>query len=244
MAEKKIVTTTTTDTDQIISTHQRFPGFWEKNSKTIMVVGLAIIGLIAGWYAYLAFIKKPNEHKANEMVFAAESLFDKMASSTGFNKDSSIFVLNGNSDLGITGVLKVIKEYGGTDAGNRARYIAGATYLHLKEFQKAIDHLKDFDADGAHQVESKAYLMLGHAYAEQNKTDKALDYYKKAADVNKKDDVTTADALFIAASYADAINKKDDAKDLYLRLKKDHPASTPVKAGDVDKYLARLGFFK
>lgn len=246
MAEKKIVTdtTTSTDLDQTTTTHHRPEGFWETYSKAIIVGGLVVIGLIAGWYAYQEFVKKPNEQKGNEMIFAAESLFDKMASVTGFNKDSSIFVLNGNSQAGITGVLKVIKEYGSTEAGNRARYIAGATYLHLKEFPKAVEHLKDFDADGAHQVESKAYLMLGHAYSEQNKTGEALTNYKKAADVNKKDDLTTADALLIAASYADAINKKEDAVDLYTRLKNDHPTSAAVKSGDVDKYLARLGIFK
>ena len=244
MAEKKIVTTTTTDLDQTTITPQKSNGFWEDYSKTIIITGLGIITLIAGWYAYLEFIKKPNEHKGNEMIFAAESLFDKMASVNGFNKDSSIFVLNGNPAAGITGVLKVIKEYGGTEAGNRAKYIAGATYLHLKEFSKAVDHLKDFDAGGADQVESKAYLMLGHAYSEQNKTGEALDFYKKASTVNKKDDVTTADALLVAASYADAINKKEDAIDLYTRLKNEHPTSTPVRSGDVDKYLAKLGIFK
>jgi tetratricopeptide (TPR) repeat protein len=244
MAEKKIVTTKTTDLDQTTTTDQRAGSFLEKNGRTIIFVGLAVIAAIAGWYAYQAFVKKPNERKANEMIFAAESLFDKMASATGFNKDSSIFVLNGNSEAGITGVLKVIKEYGGTEAGNRAKYIAGATYLHLKEFPKAIDHLKEFDADGAHQVESKAYIMIGHAYAEQNKTGEALEYYKKAANVNKKDDVTTAEALVIAASYADAINNKKEAIELYTRLKNEHPTATAVKSGDVDKYLARLGIFK
>lgn len=244
MAEKKIVATTTTETDQIKTTHHRSNGFFDRYSKLIMAVGLTIIGLIAGWYAYKEFIQKPNERKANEMIFAAESLFDKMASATGFNKDSSIFVLNGNNEAGITGVLKVIKEFGGTDAGNRAKYIAGATYLHLKEFPKAIEKLKDFDADGAYQVESKTYLMLGHAYSEQNKTGEALDYYKKAASINNEDDLITADALYVAASYADATNKKDEAIDLYTKLKNDHPNANPVKSGEVDKYLAKLGIFK
>jgi tetratricopeptide (TPR) repeat protein len=239
MAEKK-VTTTTTDTEVL----QRARGFWENNSRPIIIAGSVIILLIAGWYGYKEFIKKPKEKEANEAIFPAESLFDKMASTTGFNKDSSIIVLNGNKELGITGVLKVASEFSGTKAGNRAEYIAGATYLHLKEFPKAIDFLKEFDADGAHQVKSKAYLMLGHAYAEQNKTGDALDYYKKAASVNKKDEALTADALFVAASYADAIGKREEAIDLYTELKDNHPTYSSVRSGDVDKYLARLGILK
>ncbi|MEJ7625823.1 MAG: tetratricopeptide repeat protein [Ferruginibacter sp.] len=240
MAEKKVIIT---DTENVV-VENRARGFWDQYSKPITIVGSIIILAIAAWYGYNEFIKKPNEKKANEMIFAAESLFDKMASVTGFNKDSSIYVINGNKEMEITGVMKVIKDYGGTKAGNRAQFIAGATYLHLKEFPKAIKHLKDFDAGNAHQVKSKAFLMIGHAYAEQNNTSEALDYYKKAATVNTKDIETTADALFLAASYADATGKQKEAIDLYTSLKKDYPAFVSVKSGDIDKYLARLGILK
>ena len=236
MAEKKI-TTTTTDTAVI----HRARGFWEKNSRPIIIAGPVIILAIAGWYGYQEFIKKPKEREANEKIFAAESLFDKMASTAGFNKDSASIVINGKEDQNITGVLTVIKNFGGTKAGNRARYIAGATYLHLKDFPKAISHLKEFDGNGAHQVQSKAYIMLGHAYAEQNKTEDALDYYKKAAAVNKKDEGTSSEALFLAASYADATGNKKEAIDLFTKLKAEYPAAKSV---EVDKYLARLGILK
>lgn len=238
MAEKKVIATTE---NEIVT---RGRGFWENYSRAIIIAGSLIILLIAGWYGYKEFILKPKEKKANEAIFQAESLFDKMASSNGFNKDTSIFVLNGNRDMNVTGVIKVIRDYGGTKAGNRANYIAGATYLHLKEFPKAIKYLEEFDAEGAYQVKSKAYIMLGHAYAEQNKTADALEHYKKAAGVNTKDEGITADALFMAASYADAINNKKEAIDLYSRLKTDYPAYVSVKSGDIDKYLARLGILK
>lgn len=239
MAEKKIITTTE-DTEVVT----RARGFWEDYSRPIIIFGTVIILSIAGWYAYQQFIKQPKEKKANEMIFAAESLFDKMASTTGFNKDSSILILNGSKEMDITGVLKVIKDFGGTKAGDRAEFIAGATYLNMKEFSKAIEHLKEFDANGAYQVKSKAYMLLGHAYAEQNKTDEALNNYKKAADVNTKDDAITADALYMAASYAEAVSKNSEAIELFNKLKSAYPAYNAVKSGDVDKYLARLGILK
>ncbi len=219
--------------------------FWDKYSKPIIYVGSAFIIAVGAWFGYKEFIQKPKETKANEMIFAAENLFDKMATA-GFSKDSSVVVLNGGTlgEQNVTGVLKVASEYGGTGAGNRARYIAGATYLHLKEFDKAISHLKEFDANGATQVESKAYLMLGHAYAEQNKTGEALDAYKKAANVNKKDEGITADALLMAASYAGATGKADEAKKLFNELKGNFPLHNSVRSGEVDKYLARLGELK
>ena len=218
---------------------------WAKYSKQIIYIGAAVIILVSGWFTYQELVKKPKELEANDAIFHAETLFDKMANDH-FNKDSSTLVLNGGDLNGvkITGVLKVISNYGGTMSGNRAQYIAGATYLHLNEYDKALKFLKNFKGNGADQVQAKAYLMMGHAYAELNKNEDALDYYKKAASVNKKDDAISSDALLTAASFADFIGKADEAKKLYTELKDNYPAHSAVRSGDVDKYLARLGVFK
>lgn len=220
-------------------------GFWENYSKPIIYIGSAVIALILGWYGYQHFIKEPKENSAKEMIFPAEKLFDQMAN-TGFNKDSVSIVLNGGTLEGnsITGILKVISQYGGTKAGNRARYIAGASYLQIGEYEKAIKYLKEFDGAGANQIQSRAFLMLGHAYAEQKKTTEALDYYKKAASVNEKDEAISADALLTAANYAKYTGKQKDAIDMLNKLKDKYPTSAPVMNGEVDKILASLGQFE
>lgn len=242
MAEKNLVTAIASEQPEVLA---RAKGFWDQYSKPIIYVGSAIILLITGWYAYQNFIVLPKEKKANELIFPAENLFDKMASS-GFSKDSVNTVLNGGSLEGnkVTGILSIISGYGGTHSGNRAKFIAGASYLQIGEFDKAIKFLKDFDGNGAQQVQSKAYILLGHAYAEKKKTEEALSYYKKAATVNTKDESITPYALLMAASYADAIGKSKDAIDLYKELKEKYPSNESVTNGDVEKHLARLGEFK
>jgi tetratricopeptide (TPR) repeat protein len=241
MAEKNVVTTPTPETNEALD---KAKGFWANYSKPITYIGGAVIVLILGWYAYLNFVKLPNEKKANESVFAAEKVFDKMASDN-FSKDSVNIVLNGGNLGGttITGLLKVISNYSGTKAANRARYMTGACYLHIKEYDKAIKYLKEFDGNGADQVQSKANIMIGHAYAEQKKTEDALTYYKKAATVNEKDESITPDALMLAASYADFTGKSKDAIELYKKVKDKFPTYMAVSNGDVDKQLARLGVF-
>lgn len=219
--------------------------FWAKFSKPITLIGGAVIIIGGAWLGYKKLIVEPKEKKASESIFRAENLFGKMATN-GFNTDSVALVLNGGNLEGhkVTGVLKVISEYDGSETANRAKYIAGASYLQIHDYDKAIKYLKEFNAQGASQVQSKANLMLGHAYAEKKNTDEALNYYKKAADGNGKDDATTSYALFIAASYADAIGKTNDAISLYTKLRDDFPKSSPVSSGDVDKHLAKLGVFK
>lgn len=241
MAEKKV---TTIKEDNIITEPYvaREEGLLRKYSKPILYAAGALVFLVASWFGYEKLVREPKEQKSAEIIFPAESLFDKMAT-TGFNADSVNLVLNGGNSEGmkVTGLLNVLKNYGGTPAANRASYMAGASYLHIKNFDKAIKYLKDFDANGATQIEIKKYTLLGHAYAEQNKKDDALRAYKKAASVNDKDDVFTAEALITAASYAESIGKTDDAIDLYRKAKDNYPAAPAVQGGDVDKYLARLG---
>jgi TolA-binding protein len=239
MAEKKVTEATEVET---LDSGNTASNFWDKYSKPIIYAGTAIILLIAGWYGYRNFIVEPREKEAAELVFAAENLFDKMAG-TGFNKDSVNIVINGGEVEGnkVTGLLKVISNFGGTAAGNRAKYMAGASYLHIKEFEKAIKYLKDFDGNGAVQVQSKAYLMLGHAYAEQKKTTDALNYYKKAAGVNEKDEFFAADALMVAAAYSGATGNNKEAISLYKEIKEKYPSNAAVQSGEIDKYLARLG---
>ena len=80
---------------------------------------------------------------------------------------------------------------------------------------------------------------IGDANAELNKNDEALEYYKKAASVNEKDEFMSAMYLFQAAKFADKNGKTKDAIDLLQKLKADYPKSS--QANETDKYLAKLG---
>ena len=235
MAEKSTIETTIHHPNDDVVTRAR--GFWEKNSKAIIYIGSALILLIGGWLIYKYMVKLPKEEKANNEVFVVQKYFSDFSNSP----DSLKTVLANrviNGDGGNSGALKFISKYDGTDAANLCRYYVGASYLQLKQFDKATKYLKDFHTD-AHQIQSRAYGMIGDADAELKKNNDALDYYRKAADVNEKDEFTTSEFLFRAALFAETIGKKQEAIDLYKRIKKDYP--TTDKATNIDKYLARLG---
>jgi tetratricopeptide (TPR) repeat protein len=245
MAEKVIV-----ENVEVNEAVERAKGFWAKFSKPITYAGSAIILLIGGWYAYKVFYKEPKELKASELVFPAEKLFGKMAGVSSFSKDSVNTVLNGGVIDGekVTGLLSIIKNYGGTPSANRAEYIAGACYLHLGEFDKAISHLKEFNGNGAEQIQCAAYRMLGDAYAEQKKNDEALNYYQKAVDAAAaKDESTKFLSLSRAAMFCDAIGKNKEAIAYLQQIKSDiDPAFFRNNRidFDADKYLAKLGVTK
>ncbi len=236
MAEKKVQETKTTKADVDVVTRAR--GFWVKNSKPIIYISTLVIILAGGWLIYKYMIKLPKEEKANDAVFVVQKYFSEFSNAPS-DSAKAIFanaVLNG--DGANSGALKFISKYDGTDAANLCHYYAGASYLFLKQFDKAIKQLKDFHT-AAHQIQSRAYGMLGDASAELKKNNDALDYYRKAADVNDKDEFTSSEFLFRAALFAETIGKKQEAIDLYKKIKKVYP--TTDKAANIDRYLARLG---
>jgi tetratricopeptide (TPR) repeat protein len=215
-------------------------GFWEDYSKPISYIGSAIIVLLAAWLIYKYTFKVPEQEKADKVVFVTQKYFSEFTNSTDSSKILlAAKVLNGD---GVNpGALRIINQYSGTPAANLCEYYAGACYLHLGQFDKSIKYLKDFDANGATQIKSRALGMMGDASAELNKNDDALDYYKRAANVNTKDDYTSSEFLFRAALFAESTGKTKDAIDLFKKIKTDYPLTE--KAADVDRYLARLGDF-
>jgi predicted negative regulator of RcsB-dependent stress response len=208
----------------------RAKDIWKKNNRIITIVGLAVILIAGGWLAYKKLYKEPNETKAAEAIFHAENYY---------RMDSVKQALNGD---GINpGFIKIIDKYGGTKAGNLARYYAGACLLQTGDFAKAEKYLEDFDTD-AKQVQARAYKLLGDAYAEQGKNKEAIKSYKSAAHHFESDEANASDYLFTAAYFAHKVlNDKQEAISLYKELKEKYPRSQ--HGFDADKYLAQLGIY-
>jgi tetratricopeptide (TPR) repeat protein len=240
MADKKVQVLPTAQT-QDVDVLEKARGLWEKFNMPILYAGGAILVLVIGFFVYKNYVKQPKEDKAADLIYPAEAIFDVMSNpqGPGFNTDSINLVLKGGD--GVTGFLKIANDYGSTDAGNLAKYYAGTCYLHLKDFGNAIKYLKDFSTK-ATQIKSRAYIMLGDAYSEKQDNDDALDYYKKAAGVNDKDDFMTSEALFREGQFAESIGNKDVAIDCYQKIRDNYPKTQ--YAGDMDKYLAALGVYK
>ncbi|MEO8108642.1 MAG: tetratricopeptide repeat protein [Ginsengibacter sp.] len=220
---------------------QRARGFWANYNKPVMYIASAIIIILGGWLVYKYMFKIPGEEKANDAIFITQKYFSDFSNAPADSTKALLAAKVLNGDGVNAGALKIISKYSGTDAANLSEYYAGASYLHLKQYDKAIKYLKDFNAHGATQIKSRALGMIGDASAELKRNDDALDYYKKAADVNDKDEFTSSEFLFRAALFAEVTGKTKDAIDLFKKIKDQYPLSE--KAADVDRYLAKLGEF-
>ena len=198
--------------------------FIEKNQKIILIVIVAILVLIGGFFVYMKLIAEPRQEAASTEMFAAEQFF---------KNDEMDKALNGEGKH--LGFLAIIDKYPHTKSGKLANFYAGSAYLSKGEFQKAIDYLEDFKSKDVF-LSSGAKAMIGDCYLELNKIDDAIKNYEKA--IATSNEMTTPFVLFkLGVAYE---MKKDNKKALetYKKIKSDFPSS--MEAREIDKYISRL----
>jgi len=217
----------TTENEAVI---ERAKDFWGRFGKTISIILGAIILVVAAIFIHKNFISGPKEKKANDAIFRAQEYY---------SQDSLDKALNGDGQY--LGFEKIINQYGGTKAGELAKFYAGSIYLKKGNFDKAVKYLKDFDTD-APQIKARTYKLLGDAYAEQNKGKDAVEEYKKAAHSFEEDDAASSEALFLAAYLSDKVLKdRNAAIELYKEVKTKYPFTQ--WGNEADKYLAQNGVY-
>ena len=148
--------------------------FIEDNQKIISYVVAGLILVVAVFLGFKKFYVQPQEKEANSQMFMAENYFEK---------DSFNLAINGDGNY--LGFLDIIDDYGITKAANRAKYYAGISYLHLGQYEEALDYLNDFKSDDL-LLAPVAEGAKGDAYLELGDSDKALKQYKKAYSEVKK----------------------------------------------------------
>jgi tetratricopeptide (TPR) repeat protein len=224
------------DSNQLVV--ERAKDFWARYNRPV-VIACAIIILVGGGYlGYKKFYKEPEEQKASDAMFKAESYHRNALLSP--NPDS-LAKLALNGDGANMGFVRVISKFKGTDAANIAKLYAGECYLILGDNANAAKYLKDFKTS-SNIFQARAYKLLADAYADLGKNKDALEYYKKAANYFKEDAENSSEALFLAAYLAQTkMNDTKQAIELYKELKDKFPNTQ--RGNDADKYLARLGVY-
>jgi len=210
--------------EQIEETLSRTELYIEENQKSLLVIALAIIVIVGGYFAYQNFYVASQEEKAQSEMFVAEHYFEL---------DSFNLVLNGDGNE--LGVLDIIDEYGVTKAANLAHYYAGISYLRLGDYDNAIEYLQGFDSNN-HTLSILAVCAIGDAYSQKKDTEQAVDYYEKAAGF-PSDDFATPYCLMKTGQTYERLGKYDKALQAYEAIKNDYKRST--EARQIDKYITR-----
>ena len=209
--------------------------FFMKYKKAILIAVAAIIVVIAGVFLYISQISGPREEKASTALSKGQTYFNNEMFEQAVNGDGAGFV----------GFAKLADEYSGTKAGNLANLYAGLCYANLGKWAEAQKSLDAFSTEGDQMISPASQAALGDAYAHLNHLDKAVDAFKKAADMadSKAEDDTnnSLSPIFLikAGEVLESQGKKDEALKIYQDIKKKYVNSMLVQSAEIDKYIER-----
>ena len=198
--------------------------FLEDNYKPLLIgLGVIVVVVGLGWLGKI-YLGNRNEEAQSQMYQAERYL----------EMDSLRLALNGDGNY--LGFLDIANDYKFTKAANLARYSAGICYLHLGQFQEAIDILEKYSSKDK-VLGSLALGATGDAYVELGDTEQGLAKYIEAADY-ASNSFNTPLFLMKAAELYELSNNYSEALKLYERIKSEYPEST--EGATIDKYIARV----
>lgn len=198
--------------------------FINQNKKSLGIIIGALVLAIGGYLFYQRVYVAGKEKEAQAELFRAEQYF---------NQDSLKLAVNGDGNH--PGLEELVNDYSVSPSGNLSRYYLGMSYLKMKEYDKAVDMLKSYDAKDE-VTGALTYGAIGDAYMELKNTDEAITYYEKAS----KEKPNAFNTPMMLMKWAGALESKGNFKeaiDVYEHLKKDYPASP--EGAQIDKYISR-----
>jgi len=199
--------------------------FADKNKNLLAGVLTVAVLIIGGIFWYQWYVNK-QDVTAQEQLFPAVFYFEK---------DSLVKALDGDGNY-TDGFVAISEDYSMTDAGNLAKFYAGASYLKLGEYDLAVQYLSDFSSDD-YLVQARAYCLLGDAYMEKDQVGEAITQYKKATEHYPNKEFTPVYLMKLAVAY-EMSGDEASAIMIYEKIIEEYPNAQEIN--NAKKYLAKL----
>jgi TolA-binding protein len=213
--------------DTLMTTVAMTEGFYYENKKYI---NYALTGLVVLAVAVVIFVnnRRSNNEKAGTELSRVLTLMDVAPADPATLKAA----IDGRPEQAIMGLKAIVDNYGGTDAGELARFYLAAAYYRLGDWQNAYENYDDFSG-GGRELEAGAKAGAAASLEALKRYDEAAGLYESA----KKLDPEGADAperISSAARCYGIAGKKEDAVRLLKQLKEDYPKSASAREADRD----------
>lgn len=196
----------------------------EENRKSLSIIVLAVVLVVAIYFAFTSWYLKPQEEHAKSQMYIAQRYFER---------DSFKLALNGDNNF--PGFLGIIEDFRLTKSADLAHYYAGICYKNLGQFEKAIEYLRKFDSKDR-ILSCEALGAIGDCYAELGKSDDACKYYLRAAD-KVKNDFTSPIYLLRAGILLEQGGNYKKALELYQRIEQEY--QNTAEGQEIIKYITR-----
>ncbi len=210
-----------------------------KYKKAVIAGAVAIVVIVGGFFALKYGYFEPREEKAQSLLTAGQQYLMQGDYEKALKGDGKTF----------PGYVKIAGEYSFTDAANAAKMYAGLCYAKSGKTKEAIKYLENFSPRGDQSLSPQAVFALANCYASDNQTDKAIETFKKAADL-ADNPILSPISLLEAGKLLESQKKNEEALKLYTRIRDEYPTSAmsapqPAQNGaimspDIDRYIERV----
>ena len=133
------------------------------------------------------------------------------------------------------GLVEIADAYGGTPAGNLARFYAADALFELGEYDRALSYFQDFDK-GSNFIGAGALAGEAAAWEQREEYGRAADLYRRAAR-HFESALTTPEYLLYAGQLYEQAGQYEDAVEQYEAVEAEYPESS--QAANIRVYIAR-----
>lgn len=210
--------------DRVVTMSARAIDFYENNRNLVygIIAAIVVVALLA---VGLAWNSARRNDEALERMATAVQRYEAGAYQAALD-----------GDISFMGLLDIADEYGGTDAGNLARFYAADALFRVGDLERSLEYFRDYDKE-ADYLGASAFAGEAAIHEMQEDFSRAGDLYVRAANVFESD-ITSPDYLLKAGRAYERAGEIDEAMEAYERIREDFPDSQA--ASNVDFHLARL----
>ena len=212
--------------DKLVTSYYKVIEFYEEHQTKIIIAAVAVIAVIAAIVLY-------NNKLADDNVEATTELSRVIPI---FEAGSYQEAIDGRPGTNISGLKKIVENYGGTDQGEIAKVYLAHAYFFLNDIGNSLGYYEDYSGDNKL---FKATALAGQAscHEAEGQFEKAASKFKEAAYIDKFNPSNPDYLLRSGINYM-KIGEEEEAKDLFEKILEDYESSNVVST--VNRYLAAL----
>lgn len=211
---KKKITRKELKQDALITTYAKLTGLYETHKKTLRysITAVVIVVLVVVFYI--------NNQKAN---------IEKASADLGkvyqyFDNGQYQVAIDGVPERNIPGLKAIVENYGGSTAGELARFYLANSYYQIGKYDEALEEFEAFSPTVELLVISRL-SGIAACYEAKGEYARAAEFFEQAVGVNTND-VNAAENLNSAARNFALAGESERALDLYRKLKKNYPTTS------------------
>jgi tetratricopeptide (TPR) repeat protein len=221
MSKKKETSTGIENVEQTLTKTEQF---LEENYKPLLYGLIAVVAVVGIFWLLRMYTTKQSK-EAQSQMFMAEQYFAQ---------DSLRLALYGDGNN--LGFIDLADQYKRTKAGKLANFYAGASLMHLGEFEEAAGYLKKYTITDE-ILAPQAKGLLGDASVELGDTADGIRLYLEAAEM-ADNSFHSPIYLMKAGMIYESEGKYEDALKLYEKIQDKYPESNEGRS--IDKNIARV----